>query len=195
MLNNTVRQNQHVLIKNYGRLWKRSAVEWRGGRLRRGALLGIGEKNKSGGDFRDQIAIYILHDAAFVPIYVGQTGSKEARLFDRLAAHNRNPKMGQWDFFSWFGFREMDQNGFLVAHTESTALSRAQALDEIESLLILLLEPKRNRQTGRWKSVEEFFQMASKEAWGYSNNDIHKRLVRIEELLQKKGRTSRNGKA
>jgi len=88
---------QTMLIKNYGRLWERSAVHWGGGNLGPGNLGAIGEWNKGGADFREQVAIYILHDSNYSSIYVGQTGAKEAKLFHRLAFHNRNLKMQRWD--------------------------------------------------------------------------------------------------
>jgi len=176
-----------MLIKNYGRFWKRSAVEWGGGHRGRGMLGSIGEKNKGGAEFRDQVAIYILYDATFSPIYVGQTGAKGAKLFQRLCRHNRNPKMQHWDYFSWFGFREVLPDGSLIPHPKIASITLPRMLDEFESLLILLFEPKKNRQSGRWKEVEEYFQIARAEAWGYTTNDVIAHLHRLEKNISKNG--------
>lgn len=172
-----------MLIKNYGRLWKRSAVQWGGGHRGRGMLGAIGERNKGGADFREQVAIYILHDANFAPVYVGQTGARGAKLFQRLCYHNRNLKMQRWDYFSWFGFCEVKPDGSLIPHPETASIALPRMLDEFESLLILLLEPKKNRQSGKWLDVEEYFQMGSAEDWGYTTNDVIEHLRRLEKIV------------
>jgi hypothetical protein len=167
-------------------------VEWKGGHLGPGTLGAIGEKNTGGTEFRDQVAIYILHDSAFSPVYVGQTGAKGAKLFQRLCHHNRNPKMQHWDYFSWFGFRDVRPDGSLVPHPDTVSITLPKMLDEFESLLILLLEPKKNRQSGKWQGVEEYFQVSSHEGWGYTINDVIAHLHRLEKMIVQKGLARRS---
>jgi len=72
------------VIKNYGLMWSQDAVFWgRGGR--RGALKG--QRKGQIIDFREQIGVYVLYDEGRHPVYVGQAGQGNARLFKRLRSH------------------------------------------------------------------------------------------------------------
>ena len=70
-----------TLIKNYGIMWRRDSVFWG-----RGSNRGLLEGRRSGKiiDFREQIGVYVLYDEGRRPIYIGQAGQGNARLFSRL---------------------------------------------------------------------------------------------------------------
>lgn len=152
-----------AIIKNYGLRWRRDHIAWGAG-SRGGHLSGIpvGEKRSTPVNFREQIGIYILYEDGFTPIYIGQAGSGNARLFDRLKSHRDGRLRDRWSYFSWFGFREVDRNGDLMIRQKPDArvgLSYSSALDEIEGVLIQALEPRLNKQGARWqKTAKEYIQ-------------------------------------
>lgn len=170
-----------MIIKNYGRFWKKSAINW-GSSQRPGDLGGMGEWNKGGADFREQVAIYILHAQDFTPVYVGQTGRGKAKLLNRLKAHAADPRMAdRWEYFSWFGFRAANADGSLGRINQRLHIDFTTVLDQIEAILICALEPKFNRRSGVWQQAEEYFQAATQEQWGYSHNDLFHEVRAMSE--------------
>ena len=186
-----------MIIRNYGRLWKKSAVNW-GDSRQQGDLLAIGERNKGGADFREQVAVYILHGPDLQPVYVGHTGKGKTKLLGRLRAHAHNPRMAnRWEFFSWFGFRRAEPDGMLADIQKTTKLDFVTALHQLEAVLIYALEPKLNGQSGLWGEAEEYFQMATQEQWGFSHddivaevNDLKERIEELTRVMKGKPRTS-----
>jgi len=156
------------IIKNYGLRWRRDRISWGAG-SRRGHLSGILVNSKTSGpvDFREQIGIYILYEPGFAPIYVGQAGNGNARLYSRLKSHRDGRLRDRWEFFSWFGFRDVGGNGELLLRQKPTArvsLQYAGALNEIEGVLIQALEPRLNKQGARWqKTADEYVQSRPEE--------------------------------
>ena len=172
-----------MLIKNYGRFWRRDGIDFgRAGHF--GNLLAVGERHRGGGDFRQQIAIYVLYDASLSPLYIGQTGAKKSRLLARLSTHSRDPHiLSRWEFFSWFGFLDVAPNSTLIEVGADSKVNRIQALNQLEALLILNLEPKLNRQRGVWESAEEFFQIPVRDD-SPKTEFILRRLDQIERMIR-----------
>lgn len=170
-----------MLIQNYGHLWERRYVHWGRG-SNRGHMHGYRTPSDDGADFRDQIGIYILFDKNYAPVYIGQAGSGEQRLFHRLKQHQKDHLWNRWEYFSWFGFRRVNGNGKLSERDTPNKVFRADGaalLNEMEAALLVALEPKLNKQGPRWKDVEEFFQ--------YVEDDLQERSIseaihQIEDL-------------
>jgi hypothetical protein len=160
------------MIKNFGHFWSRNHVQWgTRGKGNQGHLRGFKRDERTFvANFRSQIAVYVLFDRNREAVYLGQTGGRETdRLFDRLKAHTRDHLRDRWDYFSWFGVRQTTNTGDLhegQSH-ESRPLVKdnAVALDEFESILLQLFEPRLNKQGPAWKSldVEEYLQFVEEE--------------------------------
>ena len=123
------------VIKNYGLMWNQDAVVWgRGGR--RGAL--EGQRKGQIIDFREQIGVYILYDEGRHPIYVGQAGQGNARLFNRLRSHKGGHLADRWRYFSWFGLLTVNKNKQLSGWDDKgkrVTGTIGSTLDEIEGVL------------------------------------------------------------
>ena len=143
-------------INAFGLHWDRWKVKW-------GAtpeILGASSEGATPVDFHDQKGVYILYNSALRPVYVGQ--SVDA-LGKRLKAHNINRLKGRWEYFSWFGFRKVnDETGeldeVLVADGDFGRLASM-----LEAVLIEVMEPSLNRQRGEGIEGAEFLQVASPE--------------------------------
>jgi len=125
-----------LAIENFGRFWRKEKVFWGRGK-NKGHLKGRMKRRKSVVvDFRDQIGIYVLFDADRKPLYVGQAGIGNARLFQRLKAHRSDHLGDRWHYFSWFGLRRHNANNKkLSGHPTCqwiTAHSRARNARVIE---------------------------------------------------------------
>jgi hypothetical protein len=93
-------------------------------------------------------------------IYIGQTGGKGQKLLSRLKQHRRDQLADRWDKFSWFGTRQVLNNGHLKADKDSTHTTHGEALNHMEAILISVGEPPLNRQGGKWgKEVEQYIQV------------------------------------
>lgn len=177
-----------AVIKNYGLRWVRDRVDW-GGRGRRGSLTGIPRSARTSApvDFCEQIGVYVLYEAGFSPIYVGQAGFENATLFSRLRAHRNDHLRDRWTHFTWFGFREVNANGNLRANQDSqarTSLSYARALDELEGILIQVLEPRLNRQGAAWQRDAIEFIQEGRPAEADAIEEIREAMERIEQTVR-----------
>ena len=159
------------IIKNYGLRWTREKVEWGSrGKGNEGRLSGkLGTlKSSSEVDFREQIGIYVLYEPGFSPVYIGQAGMGNSRLFQRLKNHMNDHLRDRWVAFSWFGFREVNQDCSLSdKHNPeaSTSIKYSDALGEIEGILIQVLEPRLNRQGPKWQqTASEYVQAGLQDA-------------------------------
>lgn len=174
------------IIKNYGLRWVRNKVEWGSrGKGKEGKLNGRKASEKSGSiiDFREQIGIYVLYEPNYIPVYIGQAGNGNARLYNRLNTHQVNHLRDRWTHFSWFGFSEIEDDETLATSPGNISLTFPEALGEIEGILIQVLEPRLNKQGPKWQqTATEYVQ------WGYEDDDPHaipKLLSMIETLTEK----------
>ncbi|MCB2171004.1 MAG: GIY-YIG nuclease family protein [Deltaproteobacteria bacterium] len=153
-----------LAIKNYGQFWERKYIHYgRSGNA--GHLKGYNGRDIV--DFRNQRGVYVLYDKDMKPIYVGQSGKGKSCLFKRLDDHNADHLSGRWEYFSWFGLCDVDRinNSLIEVENSSAKLNGtiADSLNEIESALILAMEPKLNKKGASWKGVWEYCQYTEDE--------------------------------
>lgn len=179
-------------IKNYGLLWERKFVHW-GWSGVAGHLKGY--KGRRNANFRDQSGVYILYDKDMNPIYVGQAGRGNTSLFSRLKAHESDHLWNRWHYFSWFGLCKANMNGTLSRAEDpekSIHGKLKEALNDIEGVLILGIEPKLNKQGPRFKGVEQWYQLVDdyvKEAAIHDvlekQSELEAELKEIKKILRK----------
>lgn len=193
--------NKHAVIKNFGFLWKKEYI-YRGNGGNSGHLKGIkkGKKTKVV-DFREQIGIYALYDAGLNIVYIGQAGYGEKGLFARLKQHLEDRLRDRWMYFSWLGFKDVNNDGMLCGKQKATARVSGyryrDAMDEMEGLLIALLEPNLNKQGAKWKkTAEEYLQYRDDNLREPSINDIKEELGKLKKdlLAELKGQLLRHPK-
>lgn len=148
-------------IKNFGYLWDRERVFW--GRPKvTGTLLGF-HKHFGVVDFREQKGIYLLHTQDLKVVYVGQVGSGDQSLFNRLRQHTKSGALwNRWRYFSWFGWRSVNKGNHRLSNyaggSPKIKGKSEEFLDEIEAVLIQVVEPQLNRQGSKWKRTVQFQQ-------------------------------------
>lgn len=128
-------------VPAFGLYWEKDKVKWGGKR----EILGRQTREADTVNFADQQGVYLLHKNRAV-VYVGQTTKDRKGLFDRLRGHTKNSKALRWDRFSWFGFREVSNDGELKDPRSEFELK--QVINVLESVLIEALEPPVNGQRG-----------------------------------------------
>jgi hypothetical protein len=176
-------------------MWRRDSVFWGRGRDR-GALNG----RRSGKiiDFRDQIGVYVLYDESRLPVYVGQAGQGNARLFRRLRAHRSDALAHRWHYFSWFGLLSINKSGRLSgwdAPQKRVSGTIKSTLNEIEGVLIAATEPAFNKQGARFRGISRYRQVPHAQA-DYSPptqirdllEEIKKKVEMLEAKMEKLGR-------
>lgn len=179
------KQSIKSLIKNYGVMWRRDFVFWGAG-SNKGTLLGRRSGKKI--DFREQIGVYVLYDESRRPVYVGQAGQGNARLFRRLRAHRRDALAERWQYFSWFGLLPINQSGRLSgwdAPSKRVSGTIKSTLNEIEGVLIAATEPAFNKQGARFKGIARYRQVMHDYADYTSTADIYELLQTTNIQLQK----------
>jgi len=167
-----------TFIKNYGLMWRRDSVYW--GRANSKGVL-QGRKSHKIIDFRDQIGIYVLYDETRLPIYVGQAGQGNLRLFNRLRNHTKDFLARRWQYFSWFGLLVVNKNGTLSkrdAPTKRVSGTIRSTLDEIEGVLIAATEPAFNKQGAKFKGITRYKQVPHADADQFTP-------VQLRDLLSK----------
>lgn len=151
-----------MLIQNYGLHWRRDCIVWgRKGLGNEGHLTGrlASRRTAAHVNFRYQSGIYILQDG-FRPVYIGQSGSSDQRLFARLKGHTQNHLAERWDRFSWFGIYPVKRGKLDTSvNVESIKTDIYSVLDHVEGALISVTEPPLNRQGARFGGVEQYKQV------------------------------------
>lgn len=131
------------LFPAWGAFWHVAELTWLDPGHRKLRLLGREVGGKRIADFRTQSGIYVLY-GDYGPLYVGAVWGD--RLGPRLREH-LDPKDlgGQWDRFSWFGFRRVRATnddfgiyplGVSVRGKQSMSVSSGAAIGDIEALVI-----------------------------------------------------------
>ena len=171
------------IIKNYGFLWDRDQI-YRGAGCNAGHLKGTATGLVTA-DFREQIGVYVLYDINQRIVYVGQAGNGNATLFTRLKNHMDGQLWNRWQYFSWVGFKDVNADGKLSAQQSVdsgvSGFKYSDALNEIEGILIEIIEPKLNKQSGRLKSAREYNQFRDDRMYSVTNSDL---LAELQELRQ-----------
>ncbi|MGH8531892.1 MAG: GIY-YIG nuclease family protein [Gammaproteobacteria bacterium] len=169
-----------MLIQNYGLFWKVGDVFW-GKPAVTGHLMGVPASNTTATpvDFREQIGVYVLY-ANYDLVYVGQVGTGNQRLFDRFKQHRRDALAERWNQFSWFGIRRVKKNGELSQEADATHSGLSYVLNHIEAILIHTVEPRHNRQGGRFgEEVIQYLQYRDGKALGPTVDEM------IQDLWKK----------
>lgn len=147
-----------LLIHSYGLHWRLDRVDW-GRPNHPGTLLGAASRSRRARhvDFRFQRGIYALY-ADYDLIYVGQTGSKEDRLFHRLKCHRRDHLSERWNRFSWFGTQWVTKRHELSMDTAQVHGTIGATLNMLEAVSVAISEPRLNLQRGRWNDATQYYQ-------------------------------------
>jgi hypothetical protein len=171
-----------TVVKNYGLMWRRSEVGWgRGGQ--RGELQG--RRSNRVIDFREQIGVYVLYDEGRRPVYIGQAGQGNARLFNRLRTHTRDNLALRWQYFSWFGLLPVNKRGDLSgwdAPEKRVSGTLRSTLNEIEGVLIAATEPAFNKQGAKFKGISRYRQVRESTRQ-ISLEDLHETMERFASKL------------
>ena len=131
---------QPEIVRAFGMFWNRGKVEW----TSNPKIFGQQSPNAELVNFSDQRGIYLLHDRREV-IYVGR--SIDMGLGPRLNSHTQGRLGGRWDRFSWFGSRDVTNDGQLT-EVEESVISIQTGIRTLEAVLIESLEPPQNRRMG-----------------------------------------------
>lgn len=174
-----------MAIKNFGLFWEKRLIYW-GYQGVKGALLGY-RKGVSRADFREQMGVYLLYDSHKEVVYIGQAGKGNSNLFSRLKQHCSDHLWNRWDYFSWFGLCKVNSNGNLsMADNPDRKIggSVSDALDEIESMLIQIFEPRLNKKGGNWKGTHEYFQLQHENIEDHSIEELARQQKEILGLIK-----------
>ena len=159
------------MIRSYGVHWTIDRVFWGQPKVA-GTLLGAASRSQKAHsvDFREQRGIYALY-ADYELVYVGQTGARADRLFNRLKAHKSDHLSERWNRFSWFGTQWVTKANALSSDTATLNQSVEATLNILESVSIAISEPRLNLQRGKWGDATQYFQwceMREEEEGDYS---------------------------
>jgi hypothetical protein len=184
------------VIKNYGIMWRRDHIFWGYGN-NRGCLEGRRSARKV--DFREQIGVYVLYDETRRPIYVGQAGQGNARLFIRLRTHTRDNLAHRWWYVSWFGLLPVNRgSGRLNGWDDPGKRVRGtlkSTLNEIEGVLIAATEPAFNKQGARFRGIQRYRQVRHESSEGVTGADLYDLISEVkDEVLREIGRTRKTAK-
>ena len=136
----------NLIVAAYGLHWEREDVDWSTHHLW-GYDANLGRDQAI--DFADQQGVYLLHSWQSV-VYVGKTAAKKDGMFSRLQDHHKKPVWSaKWERFSWFGIRQVDQEGNLVLDGRESASSEVLCA-LMEAVLIETLRPSFNQQQGNY---------------------------------------------
>ncbi|TGM85382.1 winged helix-turn-helix domain-containing protein [Leptospira licerasiae] len=138
------------IITAFGMFWNRNKVVWESN----SKLYGKQNQNSKSVNFSNQIGVYILYDVSR-PIYVGRTTDQTIGI--RLYNHTYDRLSGRWDRFSWFGLKEVNEDGSLSDYNIRT-VSAEHLIVSLEAILIESLEPGLNRKRGDSFSAVEYLQ-------------------------------------
>lgn len=166
-------------------MWRRDSVFWGRG-YKKGILQG--RRSHRVIDFRRQIGVYVLYDEGRHPVYVGQAGQGNARLFSRLRNHRRDSLAHRWQYFSWFGLLTVNKSGQLSGwdnQAKRVSGTIGSTLNEIEGVLIAATEPPFNKQGAKFHGIPRYRQMSHIDAEHISLSQLRDTLMRIDRKIDK----------
>lgn len=160
------------IIKCLGMYWQRDLVVWRNDPR----IFGKQQPSSRPVDFGGQRGVYILYDHHTV-VYVGR--SVDRPLGRRLFEHTADRLGSRWNRFSWFGLRDVSDDGALIE--APLRVSQPSLIGTFEALLIEALEPPQNRKRGDDFSVVEYLQDVDPEL---KERELQNTLRTIEQKLR-----------
>lgn len=131
-------EQDRVRVGAFGLYWERKKIGWKTKKI-----LGRQGKGSQEVNFANQQGVYLLHNRQSVA-YVGRTTT--GSLYQRLSVHNKDRKSMRWDSFSWFGFRDVKDNGELNPMPDQ--VDSTDLISILETVLIEALEPPVNGRRG-----------------------------------------------
>jgi hypothetical protein len=121
-------------------------------------------------------------------VYVGQAGNGNATLFTRLKNHMTGALWNRWEYFTWIGFRGVNTDGSLSnwqnVDSAVSGFRYSDALNEVEGILIEVIEPKLNKQSGRLKHATEYFQFIDDRVADVSIQQLQSTIIATIENLK-----------
>jgi hypothetical protein len=165
-------------------MWNRDYIFWGAGSNK-----GVLEGRNSGAtvDFREQIGVYVLYDENHKPIYIGQAGQGNARLFSRLKLHARGSLADRWHYFSWFGLLAVTPKSKKLSGWDDprkrVKSSVRSMLNEIEGVLIAATEPAFNKQGARFRGIPLYKQVKHAKAGPIASREIYDLVHEVRDAL------------
>ena len=99
------------------------------------------------------------------------------------------PMWNRWQYFTWIGFKAVNLDGTLSAQQNVdsgvSGFKYSDALNEIEGILIEVIEPKLNKQSGRLKSAVEYNQYIDPRVAEITNVVLMNELKEIQSKLER----------
>jgi hypothetical protein len=96
----------------------------------------------------------------------------------------------RWGYFSWIGFKEVNADGSLSekqsVEASVSGFKYSDALNEVEGILIEVIEPKLNKQSGRLQSAREYFQVPDERVKEVTAFDVLQKLDDFRKELKSK---------
>ena len=138
-----------AVLHSFGMYWQRDLVVWK----TTPKLFGKQQATSKPVDFSGQLGIYVLYDHHTV-VYVGR--SIDRPLGKRLSEHTVDRLGSRWNRFSWFGLKDVAEDGTLKDSKLKMTISGIVAT--LEALLIETLEPPQNRKRGDDLTAIEYIQ-------------------------------------
>lgn len=146
--------NQSEVIPALGMFWQKDFISW----MRNPKLLGAQADGAAAVNFCEQIGLYLLYDGREV-IYAGRTTDRP--LGQRLYEHTKDRLATRWNRFSWFGLRDVSDEGELMPLPQNYSIDKI--IPALEAILIEALEPRQNRKRGDDLSTVEYMQVKDPE--------------------------------
>ena len=141
--------DEAIRVCAFGLHWEKDKVSWG-----KGEILGRQRGTSVHVNFADQNGVYLLHKGDSV-VYVGR--AFPGTLHSRLNEHRRSRRANRWNRFSWFGFREVSDDGALEGL--SGQIDPYRLIVILESVLIEALEPPVNGKRG--EGMGELYEQVS----------------------------------
>jgi hypothetical protein len=171
------------VFTHYGLFWSIDDVLWKGGSRKEAGLWGrerarlerrgrptIAEQDNAF-DYKNYIGLYCLY-RNYQLIYVGEAGlGNNSTLFQRLGAHLSDHLADQWDQFSWFG---------RASPMEPQTAHLKAAFAQMEALLIAVINPGQNKQSGTFAGAKKVFQVPHDEAEGDIDTKVGRLMAKLE---------------
>jgi hypothetical protein len=164
-------------IRAFGLFWSAEEINWTPGAGNKGAYRILGRHGLFRPklricDFRSQRGIYVLYDD-YGPYYVGL--ARDQDIGNRLRSHTRDFHRGNWDRFSWFGFRPVlkgrapDGTHKLGKIPTRLLTDSRHTIADIEALMIQSLgtQKRANAQVMRFAAAEKWDQLMEHEIGDY----------------------------
>ena len=98
------------------------------------------------------------------------------------------PLRKRWDYFTWFGFRDVNADGTLSKQQKIKArvsgFNYSQALDQMEGILIEVIEPTLNKQSGKLKNAKEYLQIIDDRYSSITNSEILQEIQSLKAQIE-----------